>query len=168
VSRRVLGADLFAETGDAEVEIRAGALTCDVCEFERLARAGEAERAMHWYRGDFLPGFFLSDALEFERWMERERLRLQRLASESCWRLADAKAAAGEHAEAGGWARRAADLTPFDEGAVHRLIVLLDALGDRAGALRAYDHFARRLLDEYAAEPSPETSALIARVRGRG
>ena len=167
VIRRVLGAGLFAETGDAEVELRTDALTCDVCEFERLARAGEAESAMLWYRGDFLPGFFLSDALEFERWMETERLRLKRLASDCCWKVADEKAYAGAHAEAGGWARQAAELTPFDEGAVHRLIVLLDALGDRAGALRAYDHFARRLLDEYAAEPSPETTALIARVRGR-
>lgn len=168
VIRRVLGADVFAERGNAEVEIRADALTCDVCEFDRLARVGESERAMQWYRGDFLPGFFLSDALEFERWMETERLRLQRLAADCCWQLADARAAAGKHADAGRWARRAADLTPFDEGAVHRLIVLLDAIGDRAGALRAYDYFARRLLDEYAAEPSPETTALIGRVRGRG
>lgn len=165
--RRVLGPGLFADRGDADVEIRADALTCDACEFERLARAGEAERAMEWYRGDFLPGFFLSDALEFEQWLEKERLRLQRLAADCCWQVADAKAAEGRHVSAGGWARRAADLTPFDEGAVHRLIVLLDALGDRGGALRAYDHFARRLLDQYAAEPSPETTALIARVRMR-
>jgi len=167
VIRRTLGPELFAERGDAEVGTRESALTCDVSEFERLARAGEAERAMEWYRGDFLPGFFLSDAMEFERWVETERLRLRQLAADCCWQLADAQAAGGEESRAGGWARRAADLTPFDEGALHRLIVLLDALGDRAGALRAYDHFARRLLDEYAAEPSPETSTLIARVRDR-
>lgn len=168
VIRRILGAELFAERGDAEVGVRANALTCDVCEFERLARAGEAEGAMQWYRGDFLPGFFVSDALEFEAWLETERLRLRRLASDCCWQLAEARAAEGEGASAAGWARRAADLTPFDEGAMHRLIILLDSLGDRAGALHAYDIFERRLLDEYAAEPSPETTALIEQVRIRG
>ena len=59
------------------------------------------------------------------------------------------------------------DLAPFDEGAVHRLIELLDRIGNRAGAVSAYDHFARRLRDEYAAEPSPETEVLIDRVRSR-
>lgn len=167
VIRRIVGPELFAERGDAEVGIRPGALACDASEFERRYRAGEPERAMEWYRGDFLPGFFLSDAVEFEHWLEAERLRLRRLAAECCWQLADSSASAGNEAVAGGWARRAAELTPFDEGALHRLIVLLDALGDRAGALRAYSHFARRLMDEYEAEPSPETTALIDRVRER-
>ena len=34
---------------------------------------------------------------------------------------------------------------------------LLDRGGDRAGALREYEAFARRLADEYQAGPSPET-----------
>ncbi|MEJ2483146.1 MAG: bacterial transcriptional activator domain-containing protein, partial [Gemmatimonadota bacterium] len=68
-------------------------------------------------------------------------------------------------AEAGAWARRAAEYTPFDEAALQRLIRQLDRLGDRAGALRAFDHFARRMEEEYAARPSPETTALVESVR---
>jgi DNA-binding SARP family transcriptional activator len=59
------------------------------------------------------------------------------------------------------------ELDPFDEAGLHRLIELLDELGDRAGAVSAFEHFACRLADEYAVEPSPETLALVERVRTR-
>jgi serine/threonine-protein kinase len=167
VIRKALGLDLFEARGDAELGIRTDVLSCDAVEFERLARTGDSEAAMRWYRGELLPGFFLNDAVEFERWLETERLRLRRLAAGCCWNLAEQNRAADDVAAAGQWARRAADLTPFDEGAVDRLIAFLDQIGDRAGALRAFDHFERRLQEEYAAEPSPETLALIERVRSR-
>jgi DNA-binding SARP family transcriptional activator len=37
------------------------------------------------------------------------------------------------------------------------VIKLLDSLGDRSGAVREYESFARRLADELELEPSPET-----------
>ena len=165
--RRELGSDLLDSPCDAEVGIREGWLVSDVEEFKRHARAGQPEAAMSWYRGDLLPGFYLDDAVEFERWLESERIALKRTASSCCWELADGHAALGDPVVAGAWARRAAEFTPFDEGALNRLIVLLDKLGDRAGALRAFDHFARRMENEYAAEPSPETTALVESVRSR-
>ena len=36
-----------------------------------------------------------------------------------------------------------------------------------AGAVAAFEHFALRLAGEYAIDPSPETLALVERVRGR-
>src|SRR5437016_1530236 len=54
-----------------------------------------------------------------------------------------------------------------DEGMVRRLIALLDRQGDRAGALEAYEVFARRVAAEYDAEPAAETRALVAAVRAR-
>jgi len=50
---------------------------------------------------------------------------------------------------------------------VRRLIALLDRQGDRAGALEAYEAFARRVAAEYDAEPAAETRALVAAVRAR-
>src|SRR6266702_97246 len=47
------------------------------------------------------------------------------------------------------------------------LIALLDRQGDRAGALEAYEVFARRVAAEYDAEPAAETRALVAAVRAR-
>ncbi|MBT8477862.1 MAG: hypothetical protein KJO06_03020, partial [Gemmatimonadetes bacterium] len=54
-----------------------------------------------------------------------------------------------------------------DETALHRLIELLDTIGDRAGAVAAFEHFAGRLSAEYALDPSPETLSLVERVRAR-
>ena len=48
-----------------------------------------------------------------------------------------------------------------------RVIELLDRLGDRAGAIREYEAFAKRLREDYEAEPAPETTALIVAVRAR-
>jgi len=44
---------------------------------------------------------------------------------------------------------------------------LFDQLGDRGGALEAYDRFARRLMTEYSCEPSVETQSLMTAVRDR-
>src|SRR2546422_10963602 len=43
----------------------------------------------------------------------------------------------------------------------------LDRLGDRAGALEAYETFAKRLTAELEADPAPETRALAGAVRER-
>jgi TolB-like protein/Tfp pilus assembly protein PilF len=56
---------------------------------------------------------------------------------------------------------------PESETELARVIAFLDESGDRAGALAAYDEFARRLEAEYDANPSPETQALIREVRAR-
>lgn len=121
---------------------------------------------MNLYTGDLLPGFFVSGAPEFERWLEVERLSLARQASEAAWRLADESEADGKGQEAAAWARKAADCVPFDEVSVRRLLELLDRCGDRAAAIQLYESFQHRLATEYEAEPATETKELIARVRG--
>jgi DNA-binding SARP family transcriptional activator len=122
---------------------------------------------MDHFGGDLLPGFYVDDAPEFERWLEVERLRLRRLAARLCWDLSDEARMSGDSAAVVRRAREAAELDPFDESALSRLIELLDEVGDRAGAVSAFEHFARRLADEYAVDPSPETLALVERVRSR-
>src|SRR5207253_281445 len=48
-----------------------------------------------------------------------------------------------------------------------RLLALLDRLGDRAGALSAYEEFARHLGQDFDVEPAAETQALMRAIRGR-
>ena len=50
---------------------------------------------------------------------------------------------------------------------MRRLIELMDQAGDRAGALRVYDEYARRLATDYELEPGSETQRLIDRIRAR-
>jgi serine/threonine-protein kinase len=62
-------------------------------------------------------------------------------------------------------ARIAARRTWTDERVLRRALIMLDRIGDRAGAISLFDAFARRLRSELDAAPSPETAALVARLR---
>jgi predicted ATPase/DNA-binding SARP family transcriptional activator len=159
--RSTLGKDVLVSRGGEEIGLAPEALWCDAAALEEALEVGKLEEALELYRGDLLPGFFLSEAPEFERWLESERLRLRDRVVEAAWRLAEREETAGNTVGAAHRARHAAALAPDDEPALRRLIALLDRLGDRAGALSAYDAFARRLAEEYGAEPAAETRGLI-------
>lgn len=162
--RKALGDGVLDGRGSGELGLVADRFTTDVVDFEAKLDAGDAAAALDLYRGDLLPGFHISDAPEFERWLDTERDRLKRRAISAAWGLADAASHDGRPADAGFWARRAAELTPDDEATAQRLIRTLCASGDRSGALRAYESFVRRL-GEDDDEPSAETVALAASVR---
>jgi DNA-binding SARP family transcriptional activator/tetratricopeptide (TPR) repeat protein len=168
VLRGHLGAEAITTRGDDEVGIAADRVSCDVVEFERALEAGRAEEALERYRGDLLAGFYLpGGSLEFERWLEDERGRLRALAQRAAWQLAERAEGQGASGAAVLWARRALALAGDDETAVRRFLRLLDRAGDRAGALRAYEAFARRLKVEFNELPSPETRALVDALRQR-
>jgi serine/threonine-protein kinase len=166
--RRQLGSDAILTRGEHEVGLAPQAVSCDATEFERECAAGNHTAAAALYQGDFAAGFHLTRvAPEFEQWVDGERLRLRRLAVQAARGAAADSERAGHPAEAEIWARRAVELAPEDEASVAQLITLLDHAGDRSGALAAYDALARRLAEEYSAEPSPETRELIDAVRAR-
>lgn len=165
--RLSLGEEVVVGRGDEELGLGEGTLWCDAVAFERAVEEGRPEEALDLYRGDLLRGFFLPDVPEFEDWLERERARLRARAVEAAWAAAEAREAARDSAGAASCARRTVELEPNDEGTLRRLVALLDRLGDRASALRAYEEFAQRLLHDCGAEPSAETRALMERVRAR-
>jgi DNA-binding SARP family transcriptional activator/tetratricopeptide (TPR) repeat protein len=166
--RRSLGPGAIATEGAAVLLDRAH-ITCDAAAFLTALEAGRGADAMRLYRGDLLPGFHLDGSpAEFERWLEETRARLRRQASDAAWSLAAAQEAAGNAPGAGAWARTAARLSDGDEAAVRRAIELLGRIGDRDGALAAYEELARRLEADFDASPSPVTDAAVARVRAGG
>lgn len=163
--RRALGASAIVSRGDDDVAIAANVVHCDAAEFDIAVEDGRLEQALALYRGEVLPGFHVSDALEFERWLEAERDRLRRRAAEAAWLLADARAADGDASDAAAWGQRAVGHSPGDEVALRRLLHLLDNLGQRATALRVYEAFGQDLARDYELRPSTETRALVARIR---
>ena len=165
--RRSLGPRVLTAQGDEQLGIDGDHLECDVGLFEAAVRNGEAEAALELYNGDLLEGFFLSDALEFEKWLDGRRTTLRNQAAEAAWTMAQRTEDAGERTEAAVWGRRAAGYAPDDESTVQRLVGLLDRVGDRAAALRAYEAFAWRLENELGLQPSPETQALVSEIRAR-
>jgi DNA-binding SARP family transcriptional activator len=165
--RASLGSGVVVSRGTAEVGLSDQRLWCDAAAFAKAFDAGDRGGALALYRGDLLEGFFLADAPEFERWLERECSRLRRTAAEAATGLAEDSAQAGEAKAAAEWALRAMSLAPYDEGALRQLVTLLDTAGDRAQALAVYERFVRRLAADLEVEPSPETKALIEAVRTR-
>ncbi|MDH3459362.1 MAG: protein kinase, partial [Gemmatimonadota bacterium] len=165
--RLFLGEGVVVTRGDDEIAVSETGFWSDVRAFEDALKGGDRAAALNVYRGDLLEGFYVPDAPEFERWIDERRKQLRQLASTAAWELADQEAGLKHTGAAGHWSRYARNLAPLDERLLRRVIKLLDRLGDRAGAVREYETFARRLADELELEPSPETAALVESVRAR-
>ncbi|MFW6078853.1 MAG: SUMF1/EgtB/PvdO family nonheme iron enzyme [Gemmatimonadota bacterium] len=164
--RRDLGRDVLVAHGQDSLAIAPDRLECDAVEFERALERGGRREALELYRGDFLEGFFVPAASpELDQWFDTTRQRLRRSAAEAAWAVAEEERAEGDATAATRWGRRAVALSPLGEAPVRRLMELLDALGDRAGALRAYAEFEERLRAEMEISPSARTVALADRLR---
>lgn len=167
-TRSTLGEGIIESRGREEIGLAEGALWCDAVAFEDALDTGRLREALDLYRGDLMEGFHVPDAAPaFQHWLDGERKRLQRRAAEAAWTLAGDAEAIGSAAEVVRFGRRAADLSPWDEAALRRLLRLLERVEGPAGALRAYDDHARRLHAEWQEEPGPKTRALAAEVRQR-
>ncbi len=167
VLRQAMGSEVIESRGNEELRLASDRLWCDVTAFERAVADGDHREALGWYAGELLPGFHLEGAREFAHWLDTERTRLERAASDSAWSLVEQEESLGNRVGAAQWAHKAVELAPWDEASWFRLIELLDRSGDRAGALHAYGRLSRQLASEYEAEPAPETQALARRLRAR-
>jgi serine/threonine-protein kinase len=163
--RSALGEDTILSRGERELGLNAARFNCDALRFETAATAGRHAEAMELYRGDLLPGFFLTGAPEFERWLEDTRTRLRRLAVTSALSLTAEARATGTFGPAIRWARRAGELAPTDEPVIRELVQALALAGDRVGAVRAFEDWSVRLEREVGVQPSAETVALIESLR---
>ncbi|HEY6826623.1 MAG TPA: BTAD domain-containing putative transcriptional regulator [Gemmatimonadaceae bacterium] len=163
--RQVVGDDVVVTRGDEEIGV-SPSVWCDASAF--LVEAGQEHyaRALELYRGDLLSGFF-ADAPGFERWMEEERVFFRDMAGSCAWALAERYATSSDLTSATRWARRAVNLAPTDERRLRKALSLLHQAGDRAGAVKLFDDFARRLHTELDIEPSHETQALMRQIRGK-
>jgi len=155
--RRAIGDGLAVDHG--RVGLRAaGDLWVDAREFERLAEKAQNDEALALCGGELLDGIEDEWALA-ARGRHRERVigLLEQLADECDER--------GDVHRAIEWTRRQVSSDPFDEAAHRRLIVRLDAAGDRASALRIYRALTDRLRRELGVTPSARTRELIERLR---
>ena len=165
ILRRSLGDGAILSRGDEEVAVHFHLVSCDAAAFEASVKAKRLEEALELYGGDLLAGFFIDEAPEFEQWLHSERTRLRACAARASGGLSDQFEASGDIAAAVTWARRSLELSDTDERALHKLLELQCRAGDRAGAIQAYETFARRLATEYETEPSADMRSLIERIR---
>ncbi len=162
VLRQSLGNGLVETVGQDTIGVDPSRIWCDASSLETALAEGDPEKALALYRGDLLDGFFLSDAPEFERWLDSERARLRGLAAEAAGSLAEREEAAGNLVGAARWARRRAQLAPYDERAVIDLIGVLLRGGDRSGARHEYELYRDRLRTDLDVEPPAEVERALA------
>jgi DNA-binding SARP family transcriptional activator/TolB-like protein len=163
--RRSLSDSFLVSRGNGEVAVDPAQLRCDMVLFEEALRAGRREEALTLYRGDFLEGFHISEAPEFEQWMDRERSRLRARAVEATRRLAEEAERRDDVREALQWVRHGRTLAPLEEASLRRLLTLLARAGERGEAVREYEAFAEQLRTELGLEPSIDTRGLIEELR---
>ncbi len=163
--RTALGADVITSRGDDDIALTPDTVRCDAVEFAAQVEQGHLMRALELYRGDLMPGFYLSGCVDYERWVEEERTAARERAAAASWALAAIFERDKELTEAGSWARRAVRHAWTDERVLRRAMNLLDRLGDRAGAIKIYDDFSNRLRADLDLEPSSETMTLANTIR---
>jgi DNA-binding SARP family transcriptional activator len=151
-------------TGQKTLRLNPEAIWTDVGAFESALAAGSFGTAVGHYTGPFLDGFFVRDAPEFERWVERERERFARRCIGALASLAQRASAAGDHAGAVGWRRRAAEIDPFDSVCTIALVRTLIDAGNNAEALRVARRHETDLRRQLGVEPDAELLRLINRL----
>lgn len=161
--RKQLGEDVFVMAGD-DIRLNPGAVRADVDAFEEAYARRDWKAAAGAYAGPFLDGFFLSDAVEFERWVECERDRLARCYADALEALALGAERNGNAPQAVAWWHRLADHDPLDSRIAVRLMAALVAAGDRAGALRHGRRHAALLRRELELDPDPAVTTFLARL----
>ena len=140
----------------------------DVAAFGAALAASVPERAVAEYRGPFLDGFFLAGAVEFETWVDEQRLRFARSCASALDALARVAAAGGDSESACEWRRRAAQFDPLDAPKAIALANALISRGDRPGALRALLAHQNRVRKELEIDPDPAVSRLMSSLGGGG
>ena len=117
----------------------------DVALFLKLLKQSESAtfrahrrllEAADLYAGDFLDGFYVRDAPEFEEWVAGQREWLRQALLDALHRLAVHDISRGEYRTAAGHLERLLSLDPWREDA-HRQLMLLLAYDGRRDAAAA-------------------------------
>jgi DNA-binding SARP family transcriptional activator len=164
VLRTALGEGAVLTSGEY-LRLSPELVEADVVAFERALEGGHLEEAAGFYGGSFLEGFYLSEAPEFERWVESERKRLFDACARALDKLAEDAEAARDHRRAVDWWKRAILHDPYNSRLVLRVMQALAEAGDPGNAIQHANEHAQLLREELEAEPAPEVLELAERLK---
>jgi DNA-binding SARP family transcriptional activator len=151
-------ANVWADVVDLTTGIEAASAPVHV---ERL------QQAVELYRGDFLAGFYVRNAPDFESWAAAERERLRELVIQALYTLVDYHIEQSELAQGIASMRRLLALGPWREEAHRQLMMLLAQDGQRSAALAQFETCRQVLEEELGVEPGEETKRLYERIRDK-
>jgi predicted ATPase/DNA-binding SARP family transcriptional activator len=168
--------DPFLEITRDSVALRTDAsVASDVATFETALRAaqrgGAMERLAHLqtavntYRGDFLEGFLVRDAPEFEEWLLAQRTRYRELALQAFHQLTEDYLAQADFQAAIDTATRLLALDPWREEGHRQLMLAMARTGQYSAAMTQYQRCCALIGEAFAVDPAEETTALYERIR---
>jgi len=146
-------------------------VSTDVTQFEDLAGSSDPDGmagAVDIWAGEFLDGFSIPSAGQFEDWLDAERRRLHSLWLKATDAHLEQAINQGRTERGIETARRLLASEPLRESAHRALMRLLTAEGNRAGALEQYEQCRALLAQELDTTPDAETETLAQRIRSDG
>jgi serine/threonine-protein kinase len=163
IKRELKEPELFL--GRDELTLNPAVITSDVAELRASIAAGRLADAAGLYAGPFLDGVFMSGAIDAERWIDDQRLRIAQEVEATIETLATAASTRGDHRMAAHWWSRLAAIDPRKTRVVVALMSELAASGDRASALRQAEAYRTLVSDDLDADPNPAVIAFAEQLR---
>jgi serine/threonine-protein kinase len=120
--------------GDSQLRLDVASLSSDCGDLLAAAQSGDHARVAELYRGSFLDGFRLTEAPDFEHWLDTERERFRQLAARSLEALATEANASGDAAAAADAWHRRSELDPLDPKSAAGYLEALLSTGRRTAA----------------------------------
>lgn len=164
VLRSTLGDGAIVSTGDGLV-LDPGRTTCDLHALNVAISAGDHDRVVRLYAGPLLDGFHLSDATEFDYWLDERRGALAHAYVGALLATTERQRRAGDAFGRVGTCHKLVAADPYSTSHALALMHALDDAGDRAGARHHAAEHARRLRVDLDVAPDPEIQSLAERLR---
>ncbi|MEM7345185.1 MAG: SUMF1/EgtB/PvdO family nonheme iron enzyme [Chloroflexota bacterium] len=163
------------------IQVNPSDITIDVGEFQTLLTAYQGhehpnlsdcptcitrlKQAAEFYKGEFLEGFSLSDALGFDEWQLLQRELLHQQAVLLFKQLADLYESQGDYDQAYLYSAQLLNLAPYREDTHRQLMRILAYQGLPDQALAQYDTCCQIIGNKLGKKPGPETVALAEQIR---
>jgi len=127
--------------------------------------AAHLEEAVDLYRGEFLAGLTLPDADEFENWRQARQEWFRAQVMRALMQLAMHYERRRDFGVAQQFAQRLVEMEPWDEDAQRRLIRLYAQDNQRVAAVQQFETVRRLLMQQFDAQPAPETLQLVQEIQ---
>jgi DNA-binding SARP family transcriptional activator/Flp pilus assembly protein TadD len=165
--RRALGDDVIVSQNGDSLGVAPARIWCDAIAFEDAIRQARMEEALALYRGDFLEGFHIANAPDFERWLDQERQRFGERFDAALETIAVQRELQGDHAGALSHRRRLAARAPFNSAIALRLMRALSMSGDAAAAVQYAQLHEKLLRSELDMALPADITTFVAELQAR-
>jgi DNA-binding SARP family transcriptional activator len=118
------------------------------------------QAALRDVRGEFLSGFGIDDAADFDHWLSIQREFFHQQVVAVFDALSHLQLELAQYHDGLSTTTRWIDLAPYDEVAYQRQMQFHLASGNRIAALQAYKSVSLMLRNEFGVAPTPQTQAL--------